>query len=75
MNVSLPAALKEYVDEQAAEGGYGSRSEYVRELIRKDQYRTRLRRVLTVGAESPPARVADVGYFDELRRLATKDTM
>lgn len=75
MNVSLPTALKEYVDEQATEGGYGSSSEFVRELIRKDQQRTRLRRLLMEGAASPPARVADAAYFEELRRLADTGTM
>lgn len=43
MNVSLPDALKSFVDEQVASGGYSTSSEYVRELIRKDQDRQRLR--------------------------------
>jgi len=71
MNVSLSKALKEYVDEQAAEGGYRS-SEYVRELILMDQQHTRLWQLLMTGAESPPVRVADAGYFEELRRLAVR---
>jgi putative addiction module CopG family antidote len=37
MNVSLPESLKAYVDHQVLEGGYGTSSEYVRELIRRDQ--------------------------------------
>ena len=32
MNVSLPDELKSYVDEQVGDGGYGSTSEYVRDL-------------------------------------------
>lgn len=36
MNVLLPDTLKEYVEEQVAVGGYGTTSEYLRELIRED---------------------------------------
>ena len=43
MNISLPDALKDFVDEQVSQRGYGTSSEYVRELIRKDQDRTHLR--------------------------------
>lgn len=39
MNVSLPKTLKKFVDERVSDGGYGSSSEYVRELIREDQIR------------------------------------
>jgi len=42
----------------------------VRELILMDQQHTRLWQLLMTGAESPPVRVADAGYFEELRRLA-----
>lgn len=34
MNISLPESLREFVDEQVAQGGFGSASEYVRQLIR-----------------------------------------
>ena len=71
MNVSLPASLKEYVDEQATSGGYGSSSEYVRELIRRDQERTQLRRLLLDGAESALGRTANAAYFSDLRSLVS----
>ena len=35
-NISLPDSLKAVVNEQVSERGYGTSSEYVRELIRKD---------------------------------------
>ena len=54
MNVSLPDALKSFVDEQVSARGYGTRSEYVRELIRKDQDRLQLRGLLLAGAASNP---------------------
>lgn len=39
MNVSLPESLKTYIDERLEGDGYGTASEYVRELIRADQKR------------------------------------
>jgi antitoxin ParD1/3/4 len=68
MNISLPDLLKTYVDEQVEERGYGTSSEYVRALIRKDQERTRLRAMLIEGATSPTAGPADGAYFDGLRK-------
>jgi antitoxin ParD1/3/4 len=67
MNVSLPEALKAFVDQQVAERGYGTASEYVRELIRKDQERLHLRRLLLSGAEAPAGPPGDAAYFEGLR--------
>ncbi len=67
MNISLPDGLKAFVDAQVDQRGYGTSSEYVRELIRKDQDRQHLRALLLSGAASPPAAPADVAYFDALR--------
>lgn len=67
MNVSLPNELKSYVDEQVGDGGYGSTSEYVRDLIRRDKDRQHLRRVLIDGAASKPGPIADAPYFTSLR--------
>jgi len=55
MNISLPDTLKSFVDEQVSQRGYGTSSEYVRELIRKDQDRLQLRGLLLAGAASAPA--------------------
>jgi len=73
MNISLPEALKSFVDERVSEGGYGTSSEYVRELIRKDQDRLELRGLLLAGAASSPGAPADSGYFEELRRRAHRN--
>ena len=67
MNISLPDALKAYVDEQVAERGFSTSSEYVRELIRKDQDRQNLRALLLDGAGSAPAVPANKAYLDSLR--------
>ena len=72
MNISLPDSLKDFVDEQVGQRGYGTSSEYVRELIRRDQDRQRLRGLLLAGAQTEPAGVADADYFDDLRRRVKK---
>ncbi len=67
MNISLPESLKTFVDQQVRSRGYSSSSEYVRELIRKDQDRQRLRSLLLEGAASPLSVTADAHYFGQLR--------
>jgi antitoxin ParD1/3/4 len=66
MNISLPEALKAFVDEQVSRRGYGTSSEYVRALIHRDQDQTRLRELLLAGAESAPGPTADAAWFDGL---------
>ncbi len=39
MNISLPEAMKRWVERQAKSGRFGNSSDYVRELIRRDQER------------------------------------
>lgn len=39
MNISLPEAMKRWVERQAKSGRFGNSSDYVRELIRRDQDR------------------------------------
>lgn len=67
MNISLPDSLKAFVDEQVTQGGYGTSSEYVRELIRHDQDRLKLRSVLLAGASSAITTPVDEAYFEGLR--------
>jgi antitoxin ParD1/3/4 len=70
MNISLPDSLKDFVDEQVDQRGFGTSSEYVRELIRKDQERVQLRGLLLAGASSAQTKPVDDAYFDGLRRKA-----
>ncbi|SDM02782.1 type II toxin-antitoxin system ParD family antitoxin [Maricaulis salignorans] len=39
MNISLPDGMKDWVEAQAATGRYSNSSDYVRDLIRRDQDR------------------------------------
>ena len=36
VNLSLPPALKDWVDTKVAEGRYSSASDYMRDLVRRD---------------------------------------
>jgi antitoxin ParD1/3/4 len=72
MNISLPEALKSFIDEQVEARGYSTSSEYVRELIRRDQDRQRLRSLILEGAASPLAGPADDAYFERLRARARR---
>jgi len=74
MNVSLPDDLRGFVDSQVSQGNYGSTSEYVRELIRRDHGRRQLRVALLEGARSPIRGNADAAYFASLRDDAQTDS-
>ena len=67
MNISLPDQLKNFVDERVTSSGYGTSSEYLRELIRRDQDRLRLRGLMLDAASSVISGEADKAYFDHLR--------
>ena len=70
MNISLPDELKQFVDEQVSEHAYGSSSEYLRELIRKQRDVEKLRTMLLDGFNSGERQVADDAFFAELRDIA-----
>ena len=56
MNVSLPNAMKSWVEDQSKDGRYSNASDYVRDLIRKDQERSQaigeIQALITEGIES-----------------------
>ena len=56
MNVSLPAEMKHWVEQQAKSGRFSNSSDYVRELIRRDQERqakiTHLQQLIDEGIKS-----------------------
>lgn len=56
MNVSLPDPMKDWVDAQARSGRYSNASDYVRDLIRRDQERAGKRaefqKLIDAGLES-----------------------
>lgn len=56
MNVSLPGPMKDWVISQTETGRYSNASDYVRDLIRRDQERhekiAEMQRLVTEGRES-----------------------
>ena len=56
MNVSLPDPMKHWVEQQAETGRFSNASDYVRDLIRRDQERAdkqrELQRLITEGIDS-----------------------
>lgn len=68
MNISLPDELKVFVDHRIQTEGYGSSSEYMRELIRRDRDRLQFRQYLLDGVDAKPVGRMDAAYFAELRR-------
>jgi antitoxin ParD1/3/4 len=79
LNISLPEALKEYVEGQVATGDWGTPSEYVRELIRQDKERRLgdLEQELVAAArgpkiEIPLAEIRRKGLIPALRERARR---
>jgi len=73
MSFALPAELREYVDARVGSGEYGNTSEYLRELIRRDQRSQaalRLRDLVADGLESGDGRRLTDDVLDELRQQA-----
>ena len=73
MSFALPEALRSYIDERVRSGEYGNTSEYLRELIRRDQQtmaERRLRELIADGLASGEARPATDDVIDELRQRA-----
>ena len=64
MNISVPDPMKDWVQAQINEGKYASSSDYVRDLIRKDQQEkdklTALQAAITLGIESGQAGELDI---------------
>lgn len=74
MNVSLPDPMKSWVEDQVAEGRFGNSSDYVRDLIRRDQERRAalqaLQAAVDEGLASGEARTFDPDAFKARMRDA-----
>ena len=71
MNISLPDAMKHFIDAQVAAGGYSSASEYVRALVRDAQQRqakARLEALLLEALDSGDPTVMSKEDWDAIRR-------
>ncbi len=73
MSFALPEAMRSYIDARVASGQYGNTSEYIRDLIRKDQEeqaRQHLRGLIEEGLASGPAKARSATDRDSLLALA-----
>lgn len=76
MSFALPESMREYIDARVRSGHYGNTSEYLRELIRRDQDEqaaARLRDLIADGLASGPGRDVDDWVIAELRDRAFDD--
>ena len=71
MNISVPGPMKDWVQAQINDGKYASSSDYVRDLIRKDQQQrdklAALQAAIALGMESAQAGDLDI---DSIKRKA-----
>jgi antitoxin ParD1/3/4 len=71
MNVSLPDEMKEWVEAQASSGRYANASDYVRDLIRRDQDAvTQLQALVDEGLKSGVSNKSLDEIFADARRRA-----
>jgi len=73
MSFALPEDMRDYIDSRVASGQYGNTSEYIRDLVRKDQEgqaMQRLRGLIEEGLASGPAQARSDDDLNELRALA-----
>jgi antitoxin ParD1/3/4 len=73
MNVSLPIELKKWVDEQVRSGGYGTASEYLRDMLRRArdrQVRRRIDAMLVEAVEEGATTVMDRADWASIRKAA-----
>ena len=73
MSFALPETMRHYIDARVAPGHYGNTSEYIRDLIRKDQEEQavqRLRGLIEEGLASGPAEARTDDDLNELRAIA-----
>jgi antitoxin ParD1/3/4 len=76
MSFALPEALRSYVDQRVQSGQYGNTSEYLRELIRRDQEeqaKKRLRELIEDGLNSGAGRSLDPQVVAQLKARALGD--
>ena len=76
MSFALPESMRAYIDARVRDGDYGNTSEYLRELIRRDQNEqaaARIRNLIADGLASGPSRVVDEHVIAELRDRSFSD--
>ena len=72
MNISLPDTMREWVESQSQHGAYSNNSDYVRDLIRRDQHQVKqlkaIQEAITKGLDSGEAKTFDKESFKKRMR-------
>ena len=77
MSFALPESMRKYIDTRVSAGNYGNTSEYIRDLVRRDQdeqARKRLRDLIEEGLASGPGRARSKMDDKELLAIARGQT-
>jgi antitoxin ParD1/3/4 len=76
MSFALPESLRDYIDARVKQGNYGNTSEYLRELVRRDQIEQenrQFRELIAEGLESGIGRPYTAEVAAQLRtRISAK---
>jgi antitoxin ParD1/3/4 len=73
LSFALPEAMRAYIDARVSTGHYGNTSEYIRDLVRRDQEeqsKKRLRELIEEGLASGPGRPRSKAADKNLRAIA-----
>ncbi|HTH79311.1 MAG TPA: type II toxin-antitoxin system ParD family antitoxin [Ramlibacter sp.] len=73
MSFALPDEMRSYIDLRVRSGEYGNTSEYMRDLVRRDQEeqaKKRLRELVEEGLRSGPGRTFTPQVAAELKKRA-----
>ncbi len=72
MNISLPDPMKDWVENQSGSGKYSNSSDYVRDLIRRDQIKAKkiahMQNLVTEGIESGITKSTAADILNEARK-------
>ena len=73
MNISLPDQMKAYAEAQTSDGRYSNVSDYMRDLIRRDQERgqalAEIQALVDEGVASGPGRPYDMASYIADRKV------
>ncbi len=74
MNISLPSVLRQWVEDQVETRGFGTASEFVRDMIRRERekaVRAQVDRALIDALQSPLTEMTDKDW-DDIRKEGRK---
>ena len=73
MNVSLPDAMKQWVESRSEDGRYSNASDYVRDLIRRDQIKSEKIAAMRLHVEEGLASGVSEDSLEDIRQEVLKE--